>query len=325
MGDPDWIDTDIAVTMAGLDGEPKPSSHTNDSLPLCDASAEQLRTDRFETNAKGSVSLSAASHVNPLPAGDPRRTQQQDNAPPSTSKPSQEHLPACTSLTPATSRRCRFLSFPPEIRIQIYEYCCHLPDSRSLYAQYNRQIDDFYYAARRAGNSAMDFPIWQARLTTPAVLLLCRQITRECRPMLESSFLVIDRLPPWPKGALRPVPVTKFITKDTLQSVKRLELRFTLGQGKEGSGWYWIKVIGEIADILLERNSFKELRIVICEDHDADAANTVVWEEDETRHLRCFVEKVSPLQPLRMRTLGRDFCQLISPCQLRVYASGVAS
>ncbi|OIW31854.1 hypothetical protein CONLIGDRAFT_243120 [Coniochaeta ligniaria NRRL 30616] len=206
------------------------------------------------------------------------RSQQACSAPPSTSE---GPAVAATSVNQDMSSRYGFLSFPAEIRNQIYDYACHWPDSRSLYAHYNREIDE-YYAARRAGDATVKFPVWQGYVKTPTILLLCRQITRECRPILESRFLVIDRLPPWPKGASQHVPLTKFITKKTLQSVKCLEIRFTLGQGEEGSGWYWIKIITELFDILLEENCFRELRIVLCL---TSLSDPDVWVQD-TEYLK---------------------------------------
>jgi hypothetical protein len=193
-----------------------------------------------------------------------------------------------TSVNQDMSSRYSFLSFPAEIRNQIYDYACHWPDSQSLYAHYNREIDK-YYAARRAGNTTVKFPIWRGYVKSPTILLLCRQITRECRPILESRFLVIDRLPPWPQGASHPVPLTKFITKPTLQSVKRLEIRFTLGQGEEGSGWYWFKIIRELFDILLEENCFKELRVILCM---TSLNDSEVWLQD-TEYLKRIQRKVS--------------------------------
>jgi hypothetical protein len=187
--------------------------------------------------------------------------------------------------TSVTSSKYSFLTtFPPEIRTQIYDYACHWPNSRSIYAAYNREIDE-YYTARRAG-IARDFPVWRGCVKPLTILLLCKQITMECRPILESRFLVIDRLPPWPKGALQPVPLSKFITKKTLQAVKRLEIRFTLGQGTEGSGWFWIKMIRELVAILLEKNSFSELRIVLCVTSMDDVG---VWRKDAS--YLCRMEK----------------------------------
>jgi hypothetical protein len=144
------------------------------------------------------------------------------------------------------------------------------------------------------------FPAWQGCLKAPTILLLCKQITRECLPILESRFLVIDRMPPWPKDALQPVPLAEFIGKGTLQSVKRLELRLTLGQGKQGSGWYWVKIMDEVLDILLEKNSYKELRIILC------VASLRDWDKwrEETCYLRRIRCKVSTVELPHIRPLA---------------------
>ncbi|KAB5572134.1 hypothetical protein GE09DRAFT_659188 [Coniochaeta sp. 2T2.1] len=159
-------------------------------------------------------------------------------------------------------KQYRFLDFPPEIRNHIYDYACRYPDCRSLYSHYNSQIDE-YYAARKAGNEHVSFPVWKWCVKRFTILLLCKQITRECRPFLDSRFLLIDRIPPFPHGAIQPLPLASFITQHTLQSLKRLELRFTIGQGKLGSGFFWYTFLQGIFDILVEKNSLVELRIIL--------------------------------------------------------------
>jgi hypothetical protein len=170
-----------------------------------------------------------------------------------------------TPITSVTSRKHSFLSsFPAEIRLEIYNFACHWPDFRPVCASFNREIEE-YYAARSAG-IVKRFPIWRGRVQTPTILLLCRQITKECRPIFDSRFLVIDRLPP---GSL-----TGLVTRATLQAVKHLDIRFTVG---DGSGIEWVKIIRELVQILLEKNSLKELHIKLCV---APLDKLKIWRKD---------------------------------------------
>jgi len=181
------------------------------------------------------------------------------------------------SPAPCPPKRYGFLDFPSEIRNHIYNYVCQYPDCRSLYAHYNRQIDE-YYEARKAGKDHVSFPVWNWEVKGFTIMLLCKQITRECRLILESRFLLIDRIPPFPQGANTPLPLAAFITQQTLQYLKQLEVRFTMGQGNLGSGWFWFTFLEGIFDILAEKNSLVELHIILCM---TSLGNPGAWREDQ--------------------------------------------
>jgi len=59
------------------------------------------------------------------------------------------------------------------------------------------------------------------------------------------------------------MPVSRFVGRQTIQSLRHIELRFPMGQGRFGSGWVWAGIATDILDILLERNSFATLKLVI--------------------------------------------------------------
>lgn len=168
-----------------------------------------------------------------------------------------------------------FLNLPGEIRNMVYDFAVHWPTSTQLYAPYNRRIDSHYAAKRNRADTDTDadavtagkdaeFPTYNGALQTPTILLLCRQVTYECLPILRSRRLVIDRLPPWLPGARRPMRVSEFIGRRTLQSARNIEIRAPLGQGVLGSGWVWNGIVAELLCILTEANSFDNLRMVMC-------------------------------------------------------------
>ncbi|KAK4448148.1 hypothetical protein QBC34DRAFT_408307 [Podospora aff. communis PSN243] len=169
-------------------------------------------------------------------------------------------LPAARLAEPVTSSGWWFFNFPPEIRNMIYEYSLAWPTSYELYAPYNRQIDD-YYANRDDPDE--EFPEYSGVLRTPTILLLCRRITAECHPVLQSKTFVIDRLPPWLPGAPRPMLLSWFIGRRTIQSLRHIELRIPAGQGRFGSGWVWAWIALDVLNILRERNSFDTLKVII--------------------------------------------------------------
>jgi len=155
-----------------------------------------------------------------------------------------------------------WFDLPAELRNMIYEYSLQWPTSLELYAGYNRRIDSYY--ARKLDGADEEFPEPNIVLGTPTILLLCRRVTAECLPILRSRRFVIDRLPPWLPGARRPMLVSQFIGRRTIQNISHLEIRLPVAQGLLGSAWVWVGIAIDILDILRERNTFKDLRIIIC-------------------------------------------------------------
>ncbi|KAH8884824.1 hypothetical protein GQ53DRAFT_379670 [Thozetella sp. PMI_491] len=153
-----------------------------------------------------------------------------------------------------------FLDFPAEIRNQIYDSLAVYPTSAALYSSYNRAIDEFYSRRRRGYQEP--FPKCPAP-TCPAVLLLCRQITAECLPILKSCPFIVDNLPPWIPGQNRPMLVSNFISKQTIQNLKFIELRIALGKGTMGSGWAWKTIAMDVFTLLQRMNQFVGLRVVV--------------------------------------------------------------
>lgn len=162
-------------------------------------------------------------------------------------------------------RRYSFLNLPPEIRNMIYNRCVDYPSCRDLFNSYYAQDEK----RRKHNGSEMnrhqmlepsmkfepDIPLY-----TPTVLLLCKQITREALSILRTRVFVIDRIPPWVMGHPSPLPLTSFISVRTLQSVRFLEIRISLGEGS-GSGRIWFRALAEFLQTV-ENHSLVKLKVM---------------------------------------------------------------
>ena len=179
-----------------------------------------------------------------------------------------------------------FFSFPGEIRNAIYRLMLY-PDSPSLYSAFDRQVEEFY--SRRRKGYQEPFPKPQLTLRCPTVLQLCKTITAEVLPLLHSEPFVVSRLPPWIPGQPRPMLVSSFISRKTLQGLRRIELRITLGQGSMGSGWAWAGLIVDIFRILLQKNKLDELQLTVLLWNDCSAG----IRREEARVLRRIMRFVS--------------------------------
>lgn len=164
----------------------------------------------------------------------------------------------------------------------IYDYSLHYPDSRRLYAQYYR-----YPAINKTSSK------WDPRLRAPTILLLNKRITKECLPVLKSTKLVIDRLPPpricdihntlfeFSCGYPRPsffLRLSDFIRPQTLQNIPQIDINVGLCEGPLGSGWAWTRVVDELLAILTQRNACAKLRLLfrLCNIDDYPS----VWQSD---------------------------------------------
>ncbi|KAI1853298.1 hypothetical protein JX266_002004 [Neoarthrinium moseri] len=168
-------------------------------------------------------------------------------------------LPACLYEIPSaaargyglrsSSRRLSFLSLAPELRNMVYQYCVHYPGSRELF-------DSYYIQREKRKRNPTD----SAAKGKQAQQLAGRsksKITREALTILRARVLVIDRIPPWVIGETLPLPISSFITKATLQSVRYVELRLSLGEGTSGSGRVWSKVLTDLLKCLDNHNLVK--------------------------------------------------------------------
>ncbi|KAK3319358.1 hypothetical protein B0H66DRAFT_267606 [Apodospora peruviana] len=257
-------DEEPDVTMA-TETDP----NTTNNTPVISA-AESSKSLPSELN------LSAPAQLRSTPPSPPDHTMEPSRTPEETAPPARR-IPFF------------FLHFPSEIRNMIYEYALQWPTCRQLYAGYNRQINDFL---RRRDLLAVDnnneghqpeerWPEYVQNFRTPTILLLCRQITSECLPMWHERRFVLDRLPPWPPGRARPMPVSDFIGRNTLQAMKRLEIRIQLGLGPQGSGWVWSDIACHLFGILWERNAFVHLQVVIVISYNPLGG----WDTSEQEHL----------------------------------------
>ncbi|KAI4869586.1 hypothetical protein F4820DRAFT_383895 [Hypoxylon rubiginosum] len=166
--------------------------------------------------------------------------------------------------TPSTSRHS-FLTFPPEIRNAIYRYSVQYPTCRSLY--------DYYYDQKEKAKAKIELRPRSANtrvsrhskvpLRTPTILLLCKQITREALSFLYCQVFVIDRIPPWLMGNSAPLPLTDFVSRPTLQSLRFVEIKISLGESANvGSGNIWLGLLNGVLDAWSERNALVRLHIV---------------------------------------------------------------
>lgn len=158
------------------------------------------------------------------------------------------HNPAQTQPTtkpdPTPPATFPFLHLPPELRLLIYHHALSYPPSHTLYRRF------------RISSTIT--------LTTPTLLLLCRQITHEALPVLHATPFVLDALPPFVLDRPRPLSLLEFISPRTLQAMRgEIELRLPLGRGKLGSGWAWGPVVEEVLGVLRGGNRCRGVRLVV--------------------------------------------------------------
>lgn len=183
----------------------------------------------------------------------------------------------------------------------IYNYSLHYPDSRRLYATYYRRP-----------SISKNSPEWEPRLHAPTILLLNKRITKECLPILKSTKLVIDRLPPpracdvhrgplvYVAGYYRHsyfMHLSEFISPRTLQNIPQIDINVGLCEGPLGSGWAWKRVVDELLEILTQRNACVKLRLILRLCNTDDYPN--VWHSDRDYHLRMIkkIDKFSNVNP----------------------------
>ncbi|ORY65053.1 uncharacterized protein BCR38DRAFT_431734 [Pseudomassariella vexata] len=145
----------------------------------------------------------------------------------------------------------------------IYQYCVDYPTCRQLYDTYYVQRDKQDNGKGKGKENAQVKP----HLNTPTILLLCKRITREALGVLRSRYFILDRIPPWVMGNASPLPLIHFVSKTTLQNIKYFEFRVALGEGREGSGFIWIKVLRELLKVLSERNAVVEMKVMFTLKH----------------------------------------------------------
>ncbi|KAI0541221.1 hypothetical protein GGR58DRAFT_36796 [Xylaria digitata] len=182
-------------------------------------------------------------------------------------RPALSCFPAyCTATTTLTrsilnkSHRFSFLgSFPAEVRNAIYQYTIDYPTCRELFDAYYEQMD--VLRARNNSNTSCSFNVEHH---TPTILLLCKQITRESLSVLRLCPFVIDRIPPWIMGNSKPLPLTRLISKTTLQNIRFVEIKLSLGDGERYfSGRVWGQVLEDVLKAWSGKNSLIRLKVMI--------------------------------------------------------------
>ncbi|KAI0421037.1 hypothetical protein F5X98DRAFT_371054 [Xylaria grammica] len=150
-------------------------------------------------------------------------------------------------------------SFPAEVRNAIYQYVVDYPTCRELFDAYYGQVG--VLGARTNSDTSRSFTV---NLYTPNILLLCKQITRESLSLLRLRPFVIDRIPPWIMGNPKPLPLTHLISKTTLQNIRFVEIKLSIGDAERHfSGRVWYEVLDDVLRAWSEKNSLVRLRIMI--------------------------------------------------------------
>lgn len=209
----------------------------------------------------------------------------------------------------------------------IYDHLVQLPDSKTLYRGLRSRLStyslasDINLANLHRGESVLLHNLVASDLTfqTPTILLLSRAITAECLPILRSRTLVISHLPPWLPGHSQPLPLTHFIGRRTLQNIRHIDLRISLGAGGTSlvnplrSGWAWKGVVEDLLAVLMEDNCFESFRVLMrmCETADSFDLDRLVWKK-EKKIFHGLVKKVIKLRQqnpniYRSKTVEMDF------------------
>ncbi|KAI0014905.1 hypothetical protein F4780DRAFT_133978 [Xylariomycetidae sp. FL0641] len=177
----------------------------------------------------------------------------------------------------ASSRAPFVTRFPAEIRNIIYQFALEYPTCQELYDSYYRQLDKAKSLVQPClrGSIASSF---KAAHRTPTVLLLCKQITREALTILRLRTFVVDRIPPWIMGNPRPLPLTELIGARTLQNLRSVEVRLTLGENiRAPSGDIWYQVLKDILDAWSKRNTLVRMRVMI---KVANVFQSSIWDHE---------------------------------------------
>ncbi|KAI1755604.1 hypothetical protein F4782DRAFT_411707 [Xylaria castorea] len=150
-------------------------------------------------------------------------------------------------------------SLPAETRNAIYQYAVNYPTCRELFDAYYDQADKF--RVRNINGVSCGFSI---SLHTPTILLLCKQITREALAVLRLRPFIIDRIPPWIMGNAKPLPLTCLISKSTLQNVRFVEIKLSLGDCENySSGRVWFQVLEDVLRAWSGKNSLLRLKVMV--------------------------------------------------------------
>ncbi|KAI0457506.1 hypothetical protein F5B21DRAFT_80836 [Xylaria acuta] len=150
-------------------------------------------------------------------------------------------------------------SFPAETRNAIYQYAINYPTCRELFDAYYDQVEKF--RVHTINGISCGF---SASLHTPTILLLCKQITREALTVLRLRPFVIDRIPPWIMGNAKPLPLTHLISKGTLQNIRFVEIKLSLGDCENySSGRVWFQVLDDVLRAWSGKNSLLRLKVMI--------------------------------------------------------------
>lgn len=204
-----------------------------------------------------------------------------------------------------------WFQFPPEIRNMIYHEILQLPDSKTLYRGLRSRLDhpcnipDNNNPPDSSNKPSRPVAIPKIAFRTPTILLLSRAITAECLPILQNRTLVISHLPPWLASHSRPLPLTRFIGRRTLQSIRKFDLRLSFGAGRGlcplRSGWAWLRVVEDLLDVLMEANKLEEFRVLmrLCDTSGGLGLDRLVWKGERRvfHRLVCKIIRLRQNQP----------------------------
>ncbi|TRX98738.1 hypothetical protein FHL15_000080 [Xylaria flabelliformis] len=188
-------------------------------------------------------------------------------------------------------------SLPAETRNAIYQYAVNYPTCREIFDAYYDQLEKF--KVRNMNGVLCGFSVG---FHTPTILLLCKQITREALAVLRLRPFVIDRIPPWIMGNAKPLPLTYLISKNTLQNVRFVEIKLSLGDCENySSGRVWFQVLEDVLKAWSGKNSLLRLKVMIkVSNIDIDG----LW-DFELRYYAEIVKMASLLTPLPLPVADR--------------------
>jgi hypothetical protein len=172
-------------------------------------------------------------------------------------KNSQPPVPICRN------KPMWFYTLPPELRVNVCNFCIDYPHCRDLFDCYYNQRTR-RHAEDTKGKQSLALMVQpnsgeSIRFYTPTILLICKKITLEALCQLYTHTFLIDRIPPWVMGNGQPLPITDFMPKFTLQSLRYLEIRISLGEGS-GSGRVWLKML---VDLLLSLGQHSLIKVKV--------------------------------------------------------------
>ncbi|OCL09968.1 hypothetical protein AOQ84DRAFT_8802 [Glonium stellatum] len=163
-----------------------------------------------------------------------------------------------SSTSPSSKPPRSLLSLPADIRIIIYSYALTWPNLSDAFALTQKAQGIALKDYEHLSSPLCTIPRTPVRTTTPAILLLNRQITAEALDVLYRTPLVIPKPPPYSHVASRYYDIFEFVPETQLQNAWRVELVLDAATDPEvalrwdGDRRFWRAWASCLASLLLE-------------------------------------------------------------------------